>query len=64
MQRNEELLSTLLHSAARDIDKDSTIFGRGQDPVAVEEAAALPVDSVSPAGSSGAAAPEGNGPSD
>jgi len=41
-----------------------TVFGRGQEPVAVEEAAALSVDSVSPAGLPGAAAPEGGGPSD
>jgi len=41
-----------------------TVFGHGQEPVAVEETAALSVDSVSPAWSSGAATPEGGGPSD
>ena len=41
-----------------------TIFGRGVEPVAAEEAAALPVDSVSPVGLPGAAAPEGGSPSD
>jgi len=41
-----------------------TIFGRGLEPVAAEEAAALPVDSVSPVGLPGAAAPEGGSPSD
>jgi len=41
-----------------------TVFGRGLEPVAVEEAAALSVDSVSPAGLPGAAAPEGGSPSD
>jgi len=40
-----------------------TVFGRGLEPVAAEEAAALSVDSVSPAGLPGAAAPEGGGPS-
>jgi len=38
-----------------------TVFGHGQEPVAVEEAAALWVGSVSPAGLPGAAAPEGGG---
>jgi len=41
-----------------------TLFGRGQEPAAAEEAAALSVDSVSPAGLPGATAPEGGGPSD
>jgi len=41
-----------------------TVFGRGLEPVAVEEAAALSVDSVSPAGLPGATAPDGGGPSD
>jgi len=40
-----------------------TVFGRDQEPIAVEEAAALSVDSVYPAGLSGAATPEGGGPS-
>jgi len=41
-----------------------TVFGRGLEPVAAEEAAALSVDSVSPVGLPGATAPEGGGPSD
>jgi len=41
-----------------------TVFGRGLEPVAAEEAAALSVDSVSPARLPGATAPEGGGPSD
>jgi len=41
-----------------------TVFGRDLEPVAAEEAAASLVDSVSPAGLPGAAAPEGGGPSD
>jgi len=41
-----------------------TIFGRGLEPVAAEEAAALSVDSVSPVELPGAAAPEGGSLSD
>ena len=41
-----------------------TTFGRGLEPVAAEEAAALSVDSVSPVELPGAAAPEGGSPSD
>jgi len=41
-----------------------TTFGRIAEPDAAEEAAAAPVDSVSPAGLSGAAAPVGGSPSD
>ena len=54
-----------MHATSDDLSVRTfgTVFGRGVEPVA-EEATALPVDSVSPVGLSGAAAPEGGGLSD